>query len=514
MEAYDDDFELAFELQMQEAMTDSLLQPQIGENDPETIELLLKLDQERKDREKCMAEMYQLRHDLKIRIHDQKFAQEILDMPEDEWERDGVNVQKPFAIAGASSSSSSSSQHASTSTAQVASDDDDVEPFKLYFKGLVIRNEKVGEEDELQMIAAIGVAVCDPRGNSILDIQKPLVDDWGKDWETEDLQFKVEVEALIQGLNAAVSLDLRKIDYFCEHYPLFQHMTTKCAPKRQEIGTMIEQLLLLQQNFNSCRPLFVARNDVKFAIKLARDAIEAQMTRSAESSGARNMKELCSICFENVDVGNMFVIDSCLHRYCRHCMKQHVEAKLLNGMLPHCPHEGCNTQLDTRMCRRFLPVELLEMMNKRIMESSIPVAEKIYCPYPTCSALMSEVEVSRQNSDVFLENAQSARKCIKCNGLFCINCKVPWHINVNCRDYKRSNSNADPNDAKLKSLAQAKSWRQCSECSFIIERTDGCYHITCRCGYEFCYTCGAGWRNKIQTCSCPIFDEPDGSDSE
>jgi hypothetical protein len=29
----------------------------------------------------------------------------------------------------------------------------------------------------------------------------------------------------------------------------------------------------------------------------------------------------------------------------------------------------------------------------------------------------------------------------------------------------------------------------------------------CRCGYEFCYTCGAEWKNKKATCSCPIWDE-------
>ncbi|CBI35428.3 unnamed protein product, partial [Vitis vinifera] len=29
----------------------------------------------------------------------------------------------------------------------------------------------------------------------------------------------------------------------------------------------------------------------------------------------------------------------------------------------------------------------------------------------------------------------------------------------------------------------------------------------CRCGYDFCYTCGAEWKNKKATCSCPLWDE-------
>lgn len=33
------------------------------------------------------------------------------------------------------------------------------------------------------------------------------------------------------------------------------------------------------------------------------------------------------------------------------------------------------------------------------------------------------------------------------------------------------------------------------------------FGFSCRCGYEFCYTCGAGWKNKKATCSCPLWNE-------
>jgi hypothetical protein len=29
----------------------------------------------------------------------------------------------------------------------------------------------------------------------------------------------------------------------------------------------------------------------------------------------------------------------------------------------------------------------------------------------------------------------------------------------------------------------------------------------CRCGYEFCYTCGKEWKEKKATCACPLWDE-------
>lgn len=33
------------------------------------------------------------------------------------------------------------------------------------------------------------------------------------------------------------------------------------------------------------------------------------------------------------------------------------------------------------------------------------------------------------------------------------------------------------------------------------------YSGYCRCGFEFCYTCGAEWKNKKAACSCPLWDE-------
>lgn len=57
-------------------------------------------------------------------------------------------------------------------------------------------------------------------------------------------------------------------------------------------------------------------------------------------------------------------------------------------------------------------------------------------------------------------------------------------------------------------------------CSYIfVEPLITVYVLTslglfCRCGYEFCYTCGAEWKNKKATCSCPIWDEENIVDTE
>lgn len=34
-----------------------------------------------------------------------------------------------------------------------------------------------------------------------------------------------------------------------------------------------------------------------------------------------------------------------------------------------------------------------------------------------------------------------------------------------------------------------------------------CSSVDCRCSYEFCYKCGAEWKDKKATCSCPLWQE-------
>lgn len=199
------------------------------------------------------------------------------------------------------------------------------------------------------------------------------------------------------------------------------------------------------------------------------------------------MYETCVICLDEIDVGQIFSVDGCLHRYCFSCMKQHVEVKLLNGMLPKCPHEGCNSELKIETSRKFLTPKLIEIMSQRLEEASIPVTEKIYCPYPDCSALMSKSEVLEYSKRTLFGIAEvlGVRKCSKCENLFCINCKVPWHSNTSCLDYKRRNPYPPAADAKLKTLADKNLWRQCVKCNHMIELESGCYHMTCRCLISF-----------------------------
>lgn len=251
--------------------------------------------------------------------------------------------------------------------------------------------------------------------------------------------------------------------------------------KQRKIEILLMQVNNLQKKFKSCFARIVPRNAIKVAFKFAKDAIESQIRKAAEPSSRNSVYEACVICLEETNENQIFSVKGCLHRFCFSCMQRHVEVKLREGMLPKCPHVGCKSDLDVDSCAIFLTPKYLERLQERIKEVMTPFLEKVYCPNPECSALMSRREIFEHSRRHDINVALTPlRVCIKCNRQFCSYCKVPWHNQLSCMAYKRMNPNPPMEESKLKFLATIKMWRQCTKCKHMIELREGCYHITCR----------------------------------
>lgn len=252
----------------------------------------------------------------------------------------------------------------------------------------------------------------------------------------------------------------------------------------ENVAALSSQIHLLLRKFTQTHASLVASNDNK-SVKLARNAIAFHVNRSAGSSSGRNRTECCTICMEDTYVDQMFLITRCGHSYCFLCMSKHVQFKLLQGMLPKCPHENCKTELKLESCKEFLTPELLEIMSQRVKESSIPAADRIYCPYSRCSTLLSITDIHVPNGLLTTDNEiMKSRKCPKCSGLFCTLCKVPWHKGMECSEFKRQNPYLCNEEKVLKSLATRNLWRHCPKCNHMVSLSSGCYHIYCRYTFE------------------------------
>ena len=140
-------------------------------------------------------------------------------------------------------------------------------------------------------------------------------------------------------------------------------------PKQKKVATLMSKVDELRNKFSRSHLRLVSRNVIKSTFKLARDAITSQMSRPSGSNHLKNLKETCVICLEETDQEKMFTMDGCMHKYCFSCMKQHVEVKLHNGMIPICPHESCKYELNVNSCEKFLTPKLIEIMKQRVREA-------------------------------------------------------------------------------------------------------------------------------------------------
>ncbi|GAB2275061.1 hypothetical protein Dimus_009830 [Dionaea muscipula] len=517
---FQSDLNYAFQLQMEEAITasvsstassssssfkvpppDSLINSVSAENN-DLIHVVNVFDEEierwqreQSDLEFCKIERRRNLEELSLRFHDQKFAEEILQIPDHEWQNYGDNYERPFG-EGSSSSPSLSETHEHLLSS---------ESFSLYCKGLVVGEEEgtTGGSSRRRKLAAAGVVICGSTNKVVFELSKPLVVEEGGEVSQETAEF----EALLEGLDVALSLGLLRVTFCCEK-SVYQYITGKSQDVNEGISKLVDHVDLCRKNFIYCTPSLVAEADNSYAFNLARAAILSQRAKPVGYSLGKDLKETCVICLEETGLPLMFTVDDCQHRCCASCVKKHVEVKLNQREVPKCPYAGCGMDLKVNSCQKILGPKLHEVMSQLVKEASIPVTEKVYCPDPRCSTLMSKREVldySNARFDIMQELGSCL--CVKCQKPFCISCKVPWHFGMSCHSYRKLKPDPNCDDTKLKSLATTNRWRQCMKCRHMIELAEGCYHISCKCGHEFCYTCGAEWMNKKATCSCRLWDE-------
>ncbi|KAG2353425.1 hypothetical protein BDR07DRAFT_1433340 [Suillus spraguei] len=140
------------------------------------------------------------------------------------------------------------------------------------------------------------------------------------------------------------------------------------------------------------------------------------------------------------------------------------------------PLQCCQIRMPVKKVDRQLPKPLQTGFRAKTVEYSVPPATRVYCANQKCSA--------------FLCSSDSTRKanmtCRVCGTTMCLSCKNRKHLGEECIEAGLTRD--------LKRLADEKNWQSCPGCRAIVERTDGCSHITCRCSTHFCYRCGARWR--------------------
>ncbi|XP_077230492.1 E3 ubiquitin-protein ligase RSL1-like [Tasmannia lanceolata] len=200
----------------------------------------------------------------------------------------------------------------------------------------------------------------------------------------------------------------------------------------------------------------------------------------------------CQICTEGKSQEEMFRNENCSHVFCNDCISKHIAAKIQQNItMVECPDVGCQGLLDLQFCQPIVSAQVFERWENAVCESMVLASQRFYCPFKDCSALLID-----DGGEVVTQS-----ECPNCHRLFCALCMVPWHSGADCEEFQSLNEgDRGRDDLMVMELAKSRKWKRCPSCNFYVEKKEGCQHITCRCGSQFCYKCGSLW-NDHRNCA-------------
>ena len=244
-------------------------------------------------------------------------------------------------------------------------------------------------------------------------------------------------------------------------------------------------------NFNAFNNNFININEIhnqindidldyEYAKQLERD--ERENLNKMAKEDEKNQVKKCEICLEEfslLDYTNYFLNCNCvLHNVCfDNLVKSAVENNSLPVKCPNCKIPVHPNFIEDSL--RNANPQLFEKyehfsMNNFIMSNN---DEYSSCPTPGCEYMF------------FFNPGEHNFLCPLCNKNYCLNCKDEWHRGLTCQQYKDSRD-VNKLDNQFFQFVKGAKFKMCPKCKYWVEKNQGCNHMRCRCGADFCYLCG------------------------
>ena len=190
---------------------------------------------------------------------------------------------------------------------------------------------------------------------------------------------------------------------------------------------------------------------VDFLETLAVEKIEHTTT----TSGEKLLQ--CAACEDWLSAKDVVLV-SCGHCYCGSCINNMFDAAATDESCypPRC----CKaTKIPVKHAKRFLDADLKTKFDAKTVE--FETVDRTYCSNPKCSIFIPPAEID--------ENDEIDARCLSCWSYTCVTCKAPGH---------GGDCPADLGLAELVNYAEENHWQRCYNCFRIIQKDDGCDHIT------------------------------------
>ncbi|KAK4673092.1 hypothetical protein QC763_108770 [Podospora pseudopauciseta] len=208
-------------------------------------------------------------------------------------------------------------------------------------------------------------------------------------------------------------------------------------------------------------------------------------TLNRPSDGTKESREEieCTACLEPTERADSVKAAICNHTYCKPCFEQLV----LTGLQTEAqfPPKCCLNPIPCRTITKYTSRSTRKLYNEKSTEYA--TTDRIYCPIPDCGRWHDKTTIITPQTGTI---TTPYLKCTKGHKM-CPICHQKAHK-------KTEYCPQDPDYLRTKAFIQESGWQKCHRCKRVVEHVSGCRHMTCPCGGQFCYVCGARWK----TCFC------------
>ena len=207
----------------------------------------------------------------------------------------------------------------------------------------------------------------------------------------------------------------------------------------------------------------------------------------------------CLICLDQLS-GAAVYVSTCGCFHCIGCINDAFRIALSGrqSFPPRC----CGREIELMQARTLLRADLITLYQEK--EAEYRAEKPMYCSNKQCNKFLLEP----YERAFKVENLTKFVICKDCKAVTCTDCKdsrIFHRDGVQCIETLASNG--------LQEMSQDKRWSRCPSCQHLVEKSEGCNHMRCICGQNFCHTCSKAFQQdpvnkylKSPSCSCPQFD--------
>jgi len=243
----------------------------------------------------------------------------------------------------------------------------------------------------------------------------------------------------------------------------------------------IDFLLFQQQNLTTKKIRKIKRVTRKSPKKVKSTKTPIKIPKSKHSE--------CPICI--TDKEPMSCTSNCNHppEYCKDCIITYLKSKISEKQ-PQIQCLKCPSYFTPYDIKLFLPPELEMTWSNLTATFFLDHDENTrYCANTKCESVY------------LIDPDDTFFVCQRCQTKTCIRHRVVFHDGISCAEYEMFS---------LKPVTANDKMKHCPKCNHLIEKNEGCNHLTCRCGYEFCWICLAAYDpirkegNHLHEIHCPF----------